>query len=499
MKQAYNPYLPLYEYVPDGEPHVFNGRVYIYGSHDYAGGGKYCMGDYVTWSAPIENLGDWRYEGVSYKRTQDPSNKDDKLELWAPDVTKACDGKYYMYYCCTFLPEIGIAVSNSPKGPFEFYGHVKYPDSIMGGKELNEYLPFDPAIFVDDDGKIYLYYGFSPATEMKKPTIEELTASGMDEASAVLQLEAINKIEFSKGGMVAELESDMVTLKGEPHLCLPGGLIAGGTDFEGHGFFEASSMRKINGSYYYIYSSQLSHELCYAISHYPDKDFTYGGTIISNGDIGYQGNVVPRNMMGNNHGSIVQIGNDWYIFYHRQTHGTESSRQGCAEKIHILSDGRIPQAEMTSCGLSGGSLKAEGTYPAAIACYLTSGVNVGKITYGESLKENLPYIFEEQCGTEEKEHIHYIANIKDGVTVGYKYFDCKDLSEIRILVRGNAAGNVKVLIDMPKGETAGSKRIDLTKEDWTEIVIPVHVKDGVHAIYFTYEGEGSMQLREIKF
>ena len=62
--------------------------------------------------------------------------------------------------------------------------------------------------------------------------------------------------------------------------------------------------------------------------------FSYGGTLISNGDIGYQGNAVPRNMMGNNHGGMVCVNGQWYIFYHRQTHGTECSRQGCAEENH---------------------------------------------------------------------------------------------------------------------------------------------------------------------
>ena len=76
MKQIYNPYLPLDEYVPDGEPHLFDGRVYIYGSHDLAGGEAYCLGDYVTWSAPENDLTDWRYEGVIYRKDQDPSNKE---------------------------------------------------------------------------------------------------------------------------------------------------------------------------------------------------------------------------------------------------------------------------------------------------------------------------------------------------------------------------------------------------------------------------------------
>lgn len=131
MKQIFNPYLPLYEYVPDGEPHVFGDRVYVYGSHDYAGGDAYCLGHYVTWSAPVEDLTDWRYEGVIYRRDQDPTNSEDTKQLWAPDVCQGPDGRYYLYYCFNFVPEIGVAVSDSPAGPFEFYGHVKYPEDIM--------------------------------------------------------------------------------------------------------------------------------------------------------------------------------------------------------------------------------------------------------------------------------------------------------------------------------------------------------------------------------
>ena len=67
-KQVFNPYLPSYEYIPDGEPRVFSGRLYIYGSHDRFNGDVYCANDYVCWSAPEEDLSDWRYEGVIYKK-----------------------------------------------------------------------------------------------------------------------------------------------------------------------------------------------------------------------------------------------------------------------------------------------------------------------------------------------------------------------------------------------------------------------------------------------
>ncbi len=88
----------------------------------------------MTWSAPEDNLKDWRYEGVIYRRTQDPSNSDDKMHLWAPDVTKGPDGRYYMYYCFSFYPEIGVAVSDSPAGPFEFMGMFITRSTLWMGK-----------------------------------------------------------------------------------------------------------------------------------------------------------------------------------------------------------------------------------------------------------------------------------------------------------------------------------------------------------------------------
>ena len=491
--QAFNPYLPLYEYVPDGEPYVFDDRVYIYGSHDLAGGDKYCPGDYVTWSAPVDDLGNWRYEGVIYKRTQDPSNREGRRELWAPDVAKAPNGKFYLYYCFAFLPEIGVAVSDSPTGPFEFYGHVKYPANLLGGKDLNEHLPFDPGVLVDDDGRVYLYYGFSPAGEMKAPDAGSAQELGLDPA----ELEKMKSMKFSLGGMVVELESDMLTMKGEPRVCLPGAKIAQGTGFEGHAFFEASSLRKVRGNYYYIYSSQLSHELCYAVSRYPDRDFAFGGTIISNGDIGYHANQTPTNMMGNNHGSIVQIGNEWYIFYHRQTHGTEASRQGCAERIQILPDGSIPQIEMTSCGLNDGPLIAKAIYPAAIACHLTGISDMSKINFGDSVQKMLPYIFEEKCGADEKDNLSYIANIMDGVTIGYKYFDFVDVTSISLKLQGSASGKITVRLDAPTGELVGEKATSLQENDWQSIDIPVNVNNGVHALYFEFAGTGAFQFREL--
>ena len=94
-KQAVNPYLPSYEYVPDGEPHVFNGRVYVYGSHDRFGGDDFCLNDYVCWSARADDLANWRYEGTSYRSVQDPlcAEGSTAMRLFAPDVQRGGDGR----------------------------------------------------------------------------------------------------------------------------------------------------------------------------------------------------------------------------------------------------------------------------------------------------------------------------------------------------------------------------------------------------------------------
>ena len=289
-----------------------------------------------------------------------------------------------------------------------------------------------------------------------------------------------------------ELEADMMTIKTEPRLMLPKIGIAEGSGFEGHEFYEASSMRKINGKYYFIYSSILSHELCYALSDKPDRDFRFGGTIISIGDIGYQGNMSPKNYLGNTHGSIAEINGEWYIFYHRQTNRNNYSRQACAEKIMILEDGSIPQVEITSCGLSKQALPGCGTYPAYIACNLWS--KEGALTYGTDKTpkaKDHPY-FTQTGEDRESDPDQYVANMKDGATAGYKYFRFDKTDTIGITIRGTANGQMEV-------------RTDLTEEpvciipvlSHSEIInnkAPANIPSGDHELYFTYIGNGTLDF-----
>lgn len=159
-RQAVNPYLPSWEYIPDGEPHVFNGRVYVYGSHDRFNAPIFCVNDYVCWSAPVEDLSDWRYEGVIYRKKQDPKNPLGYHLLFAPDVCQGPDGRYYLYYAFDFLGIMGVAVCDTPAGEYEFLGHIHYADGTLWGRRRGDQLPFDPGVLADDDGRVWLYSGF---------------------------------------------------------------------------------------------------------------------------------------------------------------------------------------------------------------------------------------------------------------------------------------------------------------------------------------------------
>ena len=493
MEQIYNPYLPLYEYIPDGEPHVFGDRVYIYGSHDKAAGTKYCEQHYQVWSAPVDDLRSWRNEGVSYLRTQDPSNANDEMQLWAPDVTQGPDGRYYLYYCFSFYPEIGVAVSDSPAGPFEFYGHVHYPKDILDGKVVSEDMVFDPAVLTDDDGRVWLYYGFCPAAE-KEMKIPEISDEDLSKLPPSMQekIKLIHSLKFGENSMVVELEKDMLTTIGRPKPLIPGGHHTAGTGFEGHGFFEASSIRKIRGKYYFVYSSHKSHELCYAVSDKPDEGFVYGGTIVSNGNIGLDGRQNPTYPLGNNHGGIVQVGEDFYIFYHRQTDGTEFSRQGCAEKITIADDGSIAQVETTSCGMNGGPLRAAGSYPAGIACHLTDPTVVNKIDYNDPVMKT-------QVRVTEQQNQSFITGIKDQTVVGYKYFQFIDADLLLLELRGAFAGTITVTHTENSARAIGDYEVQVNSDEWDLQMIPISPKNGRKGLYLHFAGTGTLDLKTIGF
>ena len=170
--QVYNPFLPTDVYIPDGEPHVFGNRVYLYGSHDKEGGETFCMLDYEVWSAPVDDLSDWSSKGSNFSAAQDPLSKETgRAYIYAPDCVRGNDGKYYLYYCLSgdkgvggYFGPIGVAVCDTPDGKFTFYGHVRFAD----GRLCYRFVPFDPAV-INDGGVIRLSPALASAPRRCRP------------------------------------------------------------------------------------------------------------------------------------------------------------------------------------------------------------------------------------------------------------------------------------------------------------------------------------------
>ncbi len=460
-KQAVNPYLPSWEYIPDGEPYVFGDRVYVYGSHDIYGGETFCLGDYVCWSAPVSDLGNWHYEGVIYPKTSDPFNPDGHMCLYAPDVTQGPDGRYYLYYVLDKVNVVSVAVCDSPAGRFEFLGYVHYPDGTRLGEKEGDEPQFDPGVLTEGN-ETYLFTGFCGHGDRSR-----------------------------HGAMFTTLEADMLTVKTAPVIVVPGACYSEGTGYEGHAFFEAPSIRKKDGLYYFIYSSQVMHELCFATSKAPAGPYTYGGVLVSNCDLHigtYKDPEVPSAAGANNHGSMEQIGDSWYIFYHRHTNGTWYSRQGCAEKLSFDETGLPLQAEITSCGLNGGPLSDEGEYPAYIACNLyTPERNI-------YVKGDAPRIVQE--GGDEGRKPAYIKAITEGTVIGFKSFDLQEVTGIRLWTRAYFHGAFE-LRTSPEGPVI-AKIPGESANIWTANAAHFDALSGVHALYLTYRGTGTPSLRSFE-
>lgn len=424
-----NPYLPNWEYIPDGEPRVFGDRIYVYGSHDRKDSIDFCDYKLKVWSAPVSDPTKWVCHGDIF-RSRDghdsPSDVDwtDEL-LFAPDVVEH-GGKYYLYAYIVNAKGC-VAVADRPEGPFRLLSRYEYdiPNHYDNGTFI------DPGVLVDDDGRVYIYCGY-------------------------------------QGSYMCELKDNM-------YEAVPGSykldIIP---TAEPHRFFEACSPRKINGTYYLIYSPQRGSCLDYATSDSPTGPFTYRGTIIDNG-IDFPG--------GNDHGSVCCINGQWYIFYHRMTNGTIMSRRGCVERIEILPDGTIPQVEMTSLGFEE-SLNPYDFTPADTACVLKGGCYITETS-----------VFERP-----------IVNVTDGCVMGWKYFDfgedfASKTMQIRLKLRGTGSrGRVHVRLDSEDGEELGT--VDFAEDSGTAGA-RIKAATGRHAVFLVaesgYEGwfAGEMKGRQL--
>ena len=316
-KRAISNPLVNHMYTADPSAHVFNGKIYIYPSHDIdAGipfndnGDHFGMEDYHVIS--MENVNAEAVDNGLALHVNDVSWAE--RQMWAPDA--ACkNGKYYLYFPAkraNGIFQIGVAISDSPTGPF-----IPEPEAIKGSYTI------DPAVFEDKDGKYYMYFGGIWGGQLQKYRNNKYDESNEEPSSN----------EPALGPIVALLSDDMKEFAEEPKeikIVDENGevLKAGDNDRR---FFEASWVHKYNGKYYFSYSTGDTHFICYAIGDNPYGPFTYKGRIL-NPVIGWT-----------SHHSICEIENEWYLFYHDSSlsKGVTHLRSIKVTKIEYNADGSI--------------------------------------------------------------------------------------------------------------------------------------------------------------
>ena len=261
-----------------------------------------------------------------------------------------------------------------------------------------------------------------------------------------------------------------------------------------HAFFEASSMRKFKGKYYFIYSSQAGHELFYCIGDSPKGPFKKGGTLVSNGDIGLRGIENSKDacdFTGNTHGSMVEANGRYYVFAHRQTNKCQFSRQGFAEEIFMEKDGSFKQVERTSQGLNGKPLPGKGEYFASICCGLRA--KNGNRFYGIFKFGHGKEPFLTQNGKDREENPdQFIKNFNDGCSVTYKYFDLRETKSFGIKVDGKAMGK----LIMKCGEKEIIQEVVVNNEEKV-VAFPVENGGEKEQVSFVYEGKGALNLTKL--
>jgi len=460
-----NPYMPLWEHVPDGEPRVFehNGekRVYVFGSHDIERD-KYCGRNYVAWSAPVDDMTNWTCHGVCYETHYDSI-------LYAPDVVKKGD-TYYMYAAERCGSLIVVASSKDPWGPYENPVETK--------------LGFDPGVLVDDDGKVYAFWGGCAAP-----------------------------------CYIAELEDDMATIKEETLVSNPMGHANCPWDpkDDGHidlidAFFEASSPRKVLGKYVYIYSARYEKPipelgifedcngfLSYKFSDSPFGPYRDGGNISFNGgeilrDSEGVGTMTYR--WGNNHGSIMEVNGKWYVFYHRHTGTTEYSRQAMLDPVDVAlgTDGRLfigdikflagepvsaKPVEMTSQGAHINGLDARKWISAGYACHI----------FGSKKNANIRPVYDERDDVSAP-----IDLITDGTTVGFRYlqFGNNTPKTVTLILEESKRVKINLRVDSYRGRIVSVLSSDgLSKEIIGSLNTGLI---GKRAVYFEFISEDKEEV-----
>ncbi|HLO59149.1 MAG TPA: family 43 glycosylhydrolase [Bacteroidales bacterium] len=409
-----NPIVPPGVYIADPSAHVWkDGKLYVYGSRDESPA-YYCSWSYHVLST--SDLKTWTIHENSFasKGTGDQVPYSDDY-LYAPDVQYK-NGTYYLYYCLANNTKTeGVATSSSPVGPFTGGTPIK-----TGG--FNQ---IDPCVFIDDDGQAYYIWGQMNAKMAKlKPNMVEIDSTTIRE------------------NIVTEKE---------------------------HRFHEGGYMVKRKGIYYFVYAALSIHDMAscisYSTSTSPWGPFKYGGTIINN-DHSDPGN-------WNNHGSLVEFNGQWYVFYHRATHGCYTMRKACLEPITFNTDGSINEVEMTTQGAAG-PLSARNKMDAERACLMH-----GKVMVKACAKDN-----------------EELTAIAEGDRAAYKYIDFGNgVSSVTFcVIPGKDGGSIEVAIDRPWSYAPATIEVPGNGDGKTATEIKVPVAPGlkgVHAVWLRFHAKGN--------
>ena len=413
--QAQNPYLPLWEHLPDGEPRVFEDpdqpgkfRAYIIGSHDtnYT---AYCGSDIRMWSAPVEDLSQWRDEGPIFTHYVDGQWD----TMFAPDLVEVKDkatGKktYYLYPHSRGWQRVPmVCKGDRPNGPFTPINLTEDGRKCLPGSLID----FDPSVFIEpvtnkkdpDYAKgfrAYVFYGFqhSTACELDQNTMYSMRPGTELHDYFIPASASYGKVRDPEGTQYPAL------YKGQN----PG-------EFN---FFEASSIRQVGNKYVMVFSGysgpdygqgSTNSALRYAFGDSPLGPWRSGGVLVDSRGVvtGEDGSkLITTNAAHNTHGSLQEINGQWYVFYHRPPRGFGYARQAMVAPVKITWDkkpvakggtvkitGYDPYAadnswtakatdgteytgaEVTSEGFQIFGLPPYQYYSAGIACFMTGGTN----------------------------------------------------------------------------------------------------------------------------
>ena len=544
---AQNPYLPLWEHLPDGEPRVFEDpdrpgkyRAYIIGSHDVTYS-AYCGNDIRMWSAPVEDLSQWRDEGPIFTWFVDGQWD----TMFAPDLVEVKDRKtgkktYYLYPHSRGWRRVAmVCKGDRPNGPFTPVNLTDDGRQCLPGSLID----FDPSVFIEnitdkrdkdyDRGfRAYVFYGFrhSTAYELDQDNMYAVRPGTEVHDYFIPASERYGVVRDPEGTQYPALYKDQN----------PG-------DFN---FFEASSIRQVGNKYVMVFSGysgpdyglgSTNSALRYAFGDSPLGPWRSGGVLVdSRGVVPNEDGtrLVTTNAAHNTHGSLQEINGQWYVFYHRPPRGFGNARQAMVAPVKItwdkkkVSDGGMVRitaydpytknnewtasasngmtytgAEVTSEGFQIFGLPPYRYYSAGLACYMTGN---------EWMQDNHD-VWNDGMD---------LAGINNRGIVGFKYFGFggldKDTKGVKAFAGtkkgngtslcldltpgGNGAFTIRVMLDGPyandtwKGREIGSIDIPAgARRERTVYNIPVPDVDGLkgkHAIYLVAEGPEVKQPKQ---